>query len=90
MLRALGATVDTEAERLVVHSRAALRPGVVESHGDHRIAMAGAIAALAVRAGGGGGGRDGAQPVRVNGWDAVATSYPGFLDDLAAVAVPSR
>ena len=78
--RALGAEVDTEPDRLVVHSRAVLHPGVVESHGDHRIAMAGAIAALAVRL------PPARSPYGYDGWDAVATSYPGFLDDLAAVA----
>ena len=71
---------------------------MVESAGDHRIAMAGAIAALAVRTGArtaaaaiGGGvviGTGHAEPVQISGWDAVATSYPGFLDDLAQVAVP--
>ena len=75
MLRALGADVRTEAERLVVPGGGRLRPGTVQSHGDHRIAMAAAIAALAV---------DGA--VEVEGWGAVATSYPGFLDDLGAVS----
>ena len=43
--------------------------------------MAGAIAALAVRPAGGG-----AEPVRIEDWDCVSTSYPGFLDDLAEVA----
>jgi len=41
------------------------------SHGDHRIAMALAVAGLAA-----------AHPVEVGGWDAVATSYPGFEEDL--------
>jgi 3-phosphoshikimate 1-carboxyvinyltransferase len=43
----------------------------VESYGDHRIAMAAAVAALS--AGG---------PVTVNGWEATATSYPGFEEDM--------
>lgn len=49
-----------------------LRAGHVSSHADHRIAMAGAVAALI------GGGR-----TVIEGWDAVATSYPGFAADMA-------
>ena len=79
LVRALGGTADTEPDRLVVHGGVRLRPGVVQSHGDHRIAMAGAIAAL---------GAAGDEPVRVLGWDCVDTSYPGFLADLAAVTTP--
>ena len=49
---------------------APLAGGRVESEGDHRVAMAMAVAALAA-----------AGPVEVSGWDAVATSYPGFERD---------
>ena len=57
-------------------SRAAggLRGGAVDSHGDHRIAMLGAIAGLASREG-----------VEVDGMDAAAVSYPGFEADLASL-----
>ena len=48
-----------------------LRGGVVESHGDHRIAMLGAIAGLVSSRG-----------VLVRGMDAAAVSYPGFSADL--------
>jgi 3-phosphoshikimate 1-carboxyvinyltransferase len=51
-----------------------LRGGVIDSHGDHRIAMLGALAGLASREG-----------VAVEGMDAAAVSYPGFVDDLAAL-----
>jgi 3-phosphoshikimate 1-carboxyvinyltransferase len=50
------------------------RPGLLKSHGDHRVAMAAAVAANAL---------DGATTVR--GWQSVASSYPEFLDDLAAL-----
>jgi 3-phosphoshikimate 1-carboxyvinyltransferase len=43
----------------------------VHSHGDHRIAMAAAVAAL---------NADG--PVNITGADAVSKSYPSFFDDL--------
>jgi 3-phosphoshikimate 1-carboxyvinyltransferase len=46
-------------------------PGAaVFSAGDHRIAMSMAVAGLASSA-----------PVVISGWEAVATSYPGFEDD---------
>ena len=73
LLEALGGSVRTEGDVLVVEG-GRLRGASVRSHHDHRIAMAGAVAALVA---------DG--PTTVDGWDAVATSYPGFADDLAAL-----
>ena len=56
-----------------------LRGGAIEAHGDHRLAMLGAVAGLASREG-----------VEVVGMEAAAVSYPGFADDLAAlVSEPS-
>jgi 3-phosphoshikimate 1-carboxyvinyltransferase len=71
-LRALGVTAEGEGDTLVVHG-GGLRSGTVSSHGDHRIAMAMAVAGLSV-----------AGRTRIEGWDAVATSYPGFEEDLQA------
>ena len=51
------------------------RPAMFKSHGDHRIAMAAAVAANAM---------PGESTVR--GWQAVAVSYPGFADDLGTLA----
>ncbi len=78
MLRALGGVVSTGPDSLTV-SAGALSPGAVESHHDHRIAMAAAVAACGLAS-------DGA--IEISGWDAVATSYPGFLDDLDRVSAP--
>jgi len=50
---------------------ARLTGGVVNAHLDHRIAMTGAIAGLLS-----------ATPTIIHGWESVATSYPGFADDL--------
>jgi cytidylate kinase len=47
-----------------------------DSRGDHRMAMAAAIAALAVPAN---------QRSLITGFDAVATSYPSFADDLSGL-----
>jgi len=76
MLAALGVRTEPRADGLVVQGAPGhLRPGAVQSHGDHRIAMAGAVAGLAAGQGGG-------EVTTVEGWEAVATSYPGFEEDL--------
>jgi 3-phosphoshikimate 1-carboxyvinyltransferase len=49
----------------------ALRGGEMDSHGDHRIAMAGAVAGLIA-----------AEGVKVGRWKAVSKSYPDFFHDL--------
>ena len=51
-----------------------LKGGTIDSHGDHRLAMLGAIAGLASDEG-----------VAVDGMEAADVSYPGFADDLAAL-----
>jgi 3-phosphoshikimate 1-carboxyvinyltransferase len=73
MLSALAVSAEPAADGLSVTGAggSALHAGTVNSSGDHRIAMAGAVAAL------GAGG-----PVTIGGWDATLTSYPGFADDL--------
>jgi 3-phosphoshikimate 1-carboxyvinyltransferase len=73
LLTALGARAEPAPDGLVVigNGGAPLRAATVDSHGDHRIAMAGAVAALGAIG-----------PVRVNGWDATATSYPSFEEDM--------
>jgi 3-phosphoshikimate 1-carboxyvinyltransferase len=54
---------------------ARLRGGVVDSRGDHRLAMLGAVAGIASREG-----------VDLRGAEAVATSFPGFFEVLEQVA----
>ena len=73
-LGAMGATVIYDDGGLAVHGEAVLSAGDVHSRHDHRIAMALAVAGLAA---------DGTTVV--DGWDAVATSYPGFERDLEAL-----
>jgi len=73
-LTQLGAHVETRPDGFVVEGGARLTPGVLKSHGDHRIALCGAVAAL---------GADGESTIR--GWRSVAVSYPGFETDLATV-----
>jgi 3-phosphoshikimate 1-carboxyvinyltransferase len=68
----LGLGVEARADGLSIRGGGPRTPAAFKSHGDHRIAMAMAVAANAV---------DGASTVR--GWQAVASSYPEFADDLA-------
>jgi len=67
----LGARISIENDCLLV-SGGPLHGGQVDSHRDHRIAMAAAVAALAA-----------AGPVTINDPGCVDKSYPGFFTDLA-------
>ena len=73
-LRGLGAEIEATPDGFVVTGTGGLRGGTIHSHGDHRLAMMGAVAGLASRDG-----------VEVVGMDAAAVSYPRFLDDLATL-----
>ncbi len=73
-LNALGGIVEPTDDGMVIAGLGGLRGGAIESHGDHRIAMLGAVAGLASREG-----------VEVHGMEAAAVSYPGFEADLAAL-----
>jgi 3-phosphoshikimate 1-carboxyvinyltransferase len=78
-LNGLGGRVEPTEDGMRIEGTAGLRGGAVRSHGDHRIAMLGAIAGLASREG-----------VEVEGMEAAAVSYPGFEADLAALLDGSR
>lgn len=73
-LRTLGVQVDETEDGATIHGGAVLGSGTIESHGDHRIAMAFAIA-----------GQLSSGEVRINDVANVATSFPGF-DALASGA----
>jgi len=73
-LRALGGKVEPTADGMVIEGTGGLRGGTIDSHGDHRIAMLGAIAGLASEEG-----------VEVRNMEAAAVSYPGFGADLASL-----
>jgi 3-phosphoshikimate 1-carboxyvinyltransferase len=76
-LRALGASCESSADTLVIHGPSQLRAARLNAAGDHRLAMAWAIAAALVSGGGG--------ESIIGGADVAAISYPGFFDDLARV-----
>jgi 3-phosphoshikimate 1-carboxyvinyltransferase len=72
-LAAVGAAAEPRPDGLVVHGSGGrpLAGGPVDARGDHRVAMAMAVAGLAA-----------AGPTAVAGWEVVATSYPTFEEDL--------
>jgi 3-phosphoshikimate 1-carboxyvinyltransferase len=73
-LRALGGHVEATEDGMVIQGTGGLRGGSIDSHGDHRIAMLGAVAGVASKEG-----------VEVRNMEAAAVSYPGFATDLAAL-----
>jgi 3-phosphoshikimate 1-carboxyvinyltransferase len=73
-LTALGGQVEPTEDGMVIEGTGGLRGGTIDSHGDHRIAMLGAVAGLASREG-----------VEVAGMEAAAVSYPGFEHDLGSL-----
>jgi 3-phosphoshikimate 1-carboxyvinyltransferase len=74
-LRGLGAAIEQTQDGFAVTGTGGLEGGVIDSHGDHRLAMMGAVAGLASRDG-----------VEVLGMDAAAISYPLFLEHLGTLA----
>jgi len=70
-LRALGADVDEYDDGFSVSGARRLLGGVADAAGDHRLAMAFAVAAL---------GAEGDS--RIRGAESVSVSYPGFFDTL--------
>ncbi len=73
LLTRLGVGVETGDDGLAIRGGSP-RAAELDSHGDHRIAMAGAVAANAT---------EGESLVR--NWRAVTSSYPEFTQDLAVL-----
>jgi 3-phosphoshikimate 1-carboxyvinyltransferase len=74
-LRGLGADIEATADGFAVRGDGSpLKGGTIDSRGDHRMAMLGAVAGLASSEG-----------VEVVGMDAAGVSYPGFEADLRAL-----
>lgn len=68
-LSSLGVRCEVQPDGMRIRGRATLYGGEVESHGDHRIAMAFALAALRAD-----------DPIIVHDCDNVATSFPHFAE----------
>jgi 3-phosphoshikimate 1-carboxyvinyltransferase len=73
-LRAMGAEVEEYEDGLAVRGQTRLRGALLDSHGDHRIALAFAIAALFA---------DGESEIK--GAECVAVSFPGFFNVLESL-----
>ena len=82
LVRAFGAGAEADGDDLVVHGVPRLRPAAVDAGGDHRMAMAAAVAGLACAPASAGG----TPCTTVTGWRATATSYPGFPAHLRMLA----
>ncbi|HEV3280337.1 MAG TPA: 3-phosphoshikimate 1-carboxyvinyltransferase [Acidimicrobiales bacterium] len=83
LIRTFGGVAEAEGDDLVVQGTGGpLRPARFDAHGDHRMAMAAAIAGAACPA------TD--DVTTISGWESVATSYPGFAEDLARLAGGAR
>jgi 3-phosphoshikimate 1-carboxyvinyltransferase len=74
-LRGLGAKIEALSDGFAVTGTGGLRGGVLDAHGDHRLALLGAVAGLASE-----------QGVEVVGMEAAEVSYPGFAGDVARLA----
>jgi 3-phosphoshikimate 1-carboxyvinyltransferase len=74
-LRGLGAEIEAAPDGFAVQGTGGLRGGRIDAHGDHRLALLGAVAGLASDEG-----------VEVVGMESAAVSYPGFGEDVARLA----
>jgi 3-phosphoshikimate 1-carboxyvinyltransferase len=75
-LRRMGASIEGTPDGFEVRGPSRLKGAVVDAAGDHRIAMALAIAALTAD-----------DETTITGWDSVGISYPGFERDLEQLVV---
>ncbi|MDR0935498.1 MAG: 3-phosphoshikimate 1-carboxyvinyltransferase [Oscillospiraceae bacterium] len=71
-LNTLGADINIDGDALIINGVKNFKGGTVTSHGDHRIAMMAAVAAIRADA-----------PVTIEGAEAVAKSYPNFWNDFS-------
>lgn len=75
-LSKFGVNIEERPDGMVIHGGNSLNGAVIESFGDHRIAMAMAVAGLGAE------GR-----TRVRGAESITVSFPGFLDVLNSLRV---
>jgi 3-phosphoshikimate 1-carboxyvinyltransferase len=73
-LNGLGGDLEATDDGFVVRGTGGLKGGTIASHGDHRLAMLGAIAGLAS-----------AEGVTVTGMEAADVSYPTFAEDVGGL-----
>ncbi|WP_034645641.1 3-phosphoshikimate 1-carboxyvinyltransferase [Bacillus methanolicus] len=73
-LSKLGASIEATDDGMIIHGKLQLEGGIVSSHGDHRIGMMLAVAALICK-----------EEVFLERDEAISVSYPGFFRDLHSV-----
>jgi 3-phosphoshikimate 1-carboxyvinyltransferase len=73
-LRAVGAQAEAHPDGFAVTGTGGLTGGELDAHGDHRMALLGAVAGLASEHG-----------IEVRGFDSAEISYPDFESDLGAL-----
>ncbi|MDO5715803.1 MAG: hypothetical protein Q4P25_04430 [Tissierellia bacterium] len=73
MIQSLGGKMEIQGDEAIIFPTG-LRGGTVDSHGDHRIAMATAIASTVCE-----------KPVRIRNAQVVNKSYPDFFDDFQSL-----
>lgn len=73
MLGSMGSRIEVSGDDLIVSGPSRLKGAEVDSQGDHRMAMAAAIAASIAEG-----------DVRIKGWSSVETSFPEFVETFAA------
>jgi 3-phosphoshikimate 1-carboxyvinyltransferase len=74
-LRKLGASIEATDDGMIIHGNSKLSGGTVSSHGDHRIGMMLAIAALVCQG-----------VVELENPQAIAVSYPNFFNHLDIIS----
>lgn len=73
-LRQMGARIDATDDGMVIEGPTPLRGAAIDATGDHRIAMAFAVAGLIAEG-----------ETQILAADSIQTSYPSFFDDLRAL-----
>lgn len=78
-LRALGAQIEPLPDGFVVEGPTPLHGGVVDSHGDHRLAMALAVAGLIAQG-----------EIVIENAECIADSFPGFVEVMRRLTANRR
>jgi len=76
MLEALGVSYRIQDDSLLINGTGSVKGGTIATYNDHRIAMAGAIAAGISQ-----------QEITIENWTCVEKSYPDFFKDLEKATV---
>jgi 3-phosphoshikimate 1-carboxyvinyltransferase len=79
LIVAFGGTARVEGDDLVIEGGRPLRPATIDAKGDHRMAMAAAIAGSACPSA--------TEVTTISGWETVQSSYPRFAEHLETLSV---